>query len=128
MHVPQELIHICEGVVATDPWALLFGFLIYSESEVIIMTNTLFVGIDVSKKSNSVRLIDYAGDTLSLFRVPNNQDGAAKLLEKLKDVMLHTDFSSVTIGMESTSIYADHLAVFLRSDSFLKSGISRSTF
>lgn len=84
------------------------------------MTNTLFVGIDVSKKSNTIRFIDSAGDTLSLFHAPNNQDGAVKILEKLKDTILHTDFSSVTIGMESTSIYADHLAVFLRSDAFLK--------
>lgn len=84
------------------------------------MTNTLFVGIDVSKKSNTVRFMDYDGDTLSLFHAPNNQDGAVKILEKLKDTILHTDFTSVTIGMESTSIYADHLAAFLRSDGFLK--------
>jgi len=84
------------------------------------MTNTLFVGIDVSKKSNVIRFTDSTGDTLSLFNAPNNHDGAVKILEKLKDTILHTDFSSVTIGMESTSIYADHLAVFLRNDDFLK--------
>jgi len=84
------------------------------------MTNTLFVGIDVSKKSNVIRFTDSTGDTLSLFSAPNNHDGALKILEKLKDAILHTDFISVTIGMESTSIYADHLAVFLRNDDFLK--------
>jgi len=84
------------------------------------MTNTLFVGIDVSKKSNVIRFTDSTGDTLSLFNAPNNHDGAVKILEKLKDTILHTDFSSVTIGMESTSIYADHLAIFLRNDDFLK--------
>lgn len=84
------------------------------------MTNTLFVGIDVSKKSNVIRFTDSTGETLSLFNAPNNHDGAVKILEKLKDTILHTDFSSVTIGMESTSIYADHLAVFLRNDEFLK--------
>lgn len=84
------------------------------------MTNTLFVGIDVSKKTNVIRFTDSTGETLSLFNAPNNQDGATKILEKLKDTILHTDFSSVTIGMESTSIYADHLAVFLRNDDFLK--------
>jgi len=84
------------------------------------MTNTLFVGIDVSKKTNVIRFTDSAGETLSLFNAPNNQDGATKILEKLKDTILHTDFRSVTIGMESTSIYADHLAVFLRNDDFLK--------
>jgi len=84
------------------------------------MTNTLFVGIDVSKRSNVLRFTDSTGETLSLFNAPNNHDGAVKILEKLKDTILNTDFSSVTIGMESTSIYADHLAVFLRNDNFLK--------
>lgn len=84
------------------------------------MTNTLFVGIDVSKKSNVIRFTNSTGETLSLFNAPNNNDGAIKLLEKLRDTILHADFSSVTIGMESTSIYADHLAIFLRNDDFLK--------
>jgi len=84
------------------------------------MMNTLFVGIDVSKKSNVIRFTDSTGETLTLFNSPNNQVGANKILEKLKDTLLNTDFSSVTIGMESTSIYADHLAVFLRNDDFLK--------
>ncbi|PKK88787.1 MAG: hypothetical protein CVV62_01760 [Tenericutes bacterium HGW-Tenericutes-7] len=65
------------------------------------MTNTLFVGIDVSKKTNVIRFTDSTGETLSLFNAPNNQDGATKILEKLKDTILHSDFSSVTIGMES---------------------------
>lgn len=84
------------------------------------MIETLFVGIDVSKQTNVVRFTDSEGETLSLFKAPNNQDGAIRILEKLKDTIFHADFSSVTIGMESTSIYADHLAIFLRHDDFLK--------
>jgi len=81
---------------------------------------TLFVGIDVSKKENVVRFMEGGGDTLSLFSVPNNADGAAKLQERLRHKLLHTDFSKVTVGMESTSVYADHLAAFLRKDEFLR--------
>jgi transposase len=84
------------------------------------MLETLFVGIDVSKKSNVIRIMDSNGDTLSLFSAPNNQDGALKISEKLRHTLLHTDFTSIVIGMESTSIYADHLAAFLRNDAFLK--------
>jgi transposase len=84
------------------------------------MIDTLFVGIDVSKQTNVVRFTDSDGKTLSLFKVPNNQDGAIMILEKLKDTIFYTDFRSVTIGMESTSIYADHLAIFLRNDDLLK--------
>jgi len=82
-------------------------------------TTTLFVGIDVSKTSNTVRFMDGEGDTLSLFDIPNNSDGAARLQEKLRYTLLHTDYSKVTVGMESTSVYADHLATYLRNDEFL---------
>lgn len=93
----------------------------YSESEVNnLNTTTLFVGIDVSKASNTVRFMDGDGESLSLFDVPNNADGAAKLNEKLRHTLLNTDFSRVTVGMESTSVYADHLSAYLRKDEFLK--------
>ena len=84
------------------------------------MLNTLFVGIDVSKKNNVVRFIDSLGDTLTIFSIPNNQDGANVLLEKLHNTIISKDFEAVSIGMKSTSIYADHLAIFLRNDAFLK--------
>lgn len=84
------------------------------------MIETLFVGIDVGKKFNTVRFLDSSGDTLKLFDVPNNQPGAEKLRDFIKDTLLHADFDSVTIGMESTSVYADHLALFLRNDDFLR--------
>ncbi|HSN65991.1 MAG TPA: IS110 family transposase [Fusibacter sp.] len=84
------------------------------------MLDTLFVGIDVGKKQNVIRFTDSEGNTLTLFKVSNNYDGATKILDRLKDTILHTDFRAVTIGMESTSIYADHLAIFLRNDDFLK--------
>lgn len=84
------------------------------------MIETLFVGIDVGKTVNTVRLLDPYGSTLKLFTVPNDKPGAEKLRDSLKDTLLHADFDSVTIGMESTSIYADHLALFLRNDDFLR--------
>lgn len=81
--------------------------------------STLFVGIDVSKRENVVRLMDGKGDTLNVFHVPNNADGAAKLQDRLRRALLDTDYTNVTIGMESTSAYADHLANYLRHDEFL---------
>ena len=84
------------------------------------MITTLFVGIDVSKKSNSVRVLGSDGDTLCRFTALNNLDGAGKVADKLKSILLNTDFSKILIGMESTSVYADHLATFLRNNDFLK--------
>lgn len=84
------------------------------------MLNTLFVGIDVSKKSNVVRFTNSHGDTLTVFSIPNNHDGANKLLDKLRNTLTTEDFQAVSIGMESTSVYADHLALLLRNDDFLR--------
>lgn len=84
------------------------------------MMNTLFVGIDVSKKNNVVRFINSHGDTLTVFSIPNNQHGANSLIGKMQNILMSKDFQAVSIGMESTSVYADHLAIFLRNDDFLK--------
>lgn len=121
MHTARRLIHIREGVAAAGLTGASVGLVSLLESEVIpINTTTLFVGIDVDKTTNTVRLMDGDGGTLSLFTVPNNADGAAELQEKLRHTLLHTDYSKITIGMESTSVYADHIAAYLRKDEFLR--------
>ena len=94
--------------------------ILYEREVILLNLTTLFVGIDVGKTNNTVRLMDGGGETLSLFSVPNNADGTAKLQEKLRHKLLYTDYSKVTIGMESTSVYADHLATYLHNDEFLR--------
>ena len=120
MHTARRLIHIREGVAAVGFTGVRVGFASSFEGGENLNTTTLFVGIDVSKTSNTVRFMDGGGDTLLLFDIPNNIDGAAKLQDKLRYTLLHTDYSKVTVGMESTSIYADHLAAYLRNDEFLR--------
>ena len=73
----------------------------------------------MDKTNNTVRFMNDNGDTLSLFVVLNNADGAAQLHEKLHYKLLHSDFNKVTIGMEATSIYADHIAAYLKNDELL---------
>ena len=74
----------------------------------------------MDKTNNMVRFMDGGGETLSLFAVKNNADGADELHEKLRYTLLHTDYSKVIIGMESTSVYADHIAAYLKNDEFLR--------
>ena len=45
--------------------------------------NTLFVGIDVSSKTNAVFAINFEGKTLLNFSVPNDLPGAELMLEKI---------------------------------------------
>lgn len=64
--------------------------------------------------------MDGNGDTLSRFTALNNLDGATKIAEKLKSILLNTDFTKIIVGMEATSVYSEHLAAFLRNNDFLK--------
>lgn len=78
--------------------------------------STLFVGIDVSSKSNVVCAIDFYKNNLIKTSVTNNQPGAYDLVCQIVSVMQkHTDLNTVVVALESTSIYSIHIANFLSS-------------
>jgi putative uncharacterized protein (fragment) len=79
--------------------------------------STLFVGIDVSAKTNVVCAINFNSDKLLETSVNNNQAGAEKLSDMLVEVLLvHSEFCEVAIALESTSFCSIHIANFLSSD------------
>lgn len=78
--------------------------------------NPLFVGIDVSSKSNVVCLMRPDGEKYSTFSVQNNLGGAKLLSNRLVSAMTDTKLSQLVIGMEATSVYGDNLMHFLRED------------
>ena len=71
--------------------------------------NKLFVGIDVSSQNNVSYLMDSDGVKYSSFSVQNNLGGAKLLTEKIVSAMETLKFSDGVSGMESTSIYGNHL-------------------
>ena len=82
--------------------------------------STLFVGIDVSSKSNDVCAIDFGEELYLQDSFTNNQPGAVALAEKLSDIMTkHPNFIRLVIAMESTSCYSTHTATFLSSSEIL---------
>ena len=85
------------------------------------MNNTLYVGIDVSSKSNVVYLMLTNGDKFSNFSVANSQDGSKQLVKRIHAVMISESLDTVVIGLESTSVYGDNLVYFLREDATLSS-------
>lgn len=79
--------------------------------------STLFVGIDVSAKTNVVCAINFASDKLLEVSVDNNQCGAEKLCLLLVELLsAHSEFKEVAIALESTSFYSIHIANFLSSN------------
>ena len=81
--------------------------------------NPLYVGIDVSSKTNVVYLMLPDGDKHSSFSVANSQDGAAQLVKKILSALTSHSLETVMIGMEATSVYGDNLVYFLREDATL---------
>lgn len=88
---------------------------------VITMNNTLYVGIDVSSKSNVVYLMFPNGDKHSNFSVANSREGSFQLVKRIHSALISHSLDTVLIGLEATSVYGDNLVYFLREDAILAS-------
>lgn len=78
--------------------------------------STLFVGIDVSSKSNVVCALDFYSNRLFQCTVNNNQTGAYELVCKIQDCFKsHNNLNTLVVALESTSIYSLHIANYLSS-------------
>ena len=81
--------------------------------------NPLYVGIDVSSKSNVVYLMLPNGDKHSNFELKNSHDGSTQLVKRILSAMASRSLDTVLIGLEATSVYGDNLVYFLREDATL---------
>ncbi|MFZ5354530.1 MAG: IS110 family transposase [Bacillota bacterium] len=78
--------------------------------------NPLYVGIDVSSRSNVVYLMRPDGTKHSCFPVANSLDGAKQLSKRIVSAITSESLTDVIIGLEATSVYGDNLVCFLRED------------
>jgi len=76
----------------------------------------LYVGIDVSSKTNVAYLMNPDGSKHSSFTVQNNNGGAKILSDKIVSALTAAQLNDVIIGLEATSIYGDSLVYALRED------------
>ncbi len=81
--------------------------------------NPLYVGIDVSSKTNVVYLMKPDGSKISNFSVENSLDGSKKLVRHIVSAVENHSLGEVVIGLEATSVYGDNLVYFLREDGYL---------
>ena len=78
--------------------------------------STLFVGIDVSSKSNVVYAMDFDENKYIASSFGNNQPGAEQLATLLFECMQkHPELNTIIVALESTSVYSIHIANFLSS-------------
>ena len=79
------------------------------------MSDILFVGCDVSSKTNAFCFMGKEGDELGYRNLPNTLSGAKKLESLLVKIMEENGFSTLKIGTEATSFLDLHLLDFLAS-------------
>lgn len=80
----------------------------------------LFVGIDVSSKDMKACLMNQAGETLQAFTVDNNLQGASYLRDQMVSCYDQGSFQTIQIGLEATSVYSWHPAMFFHEDQMLR--------
>lgn len=80
----------------------------------------LFVGIDVSSKDLKVCLMNVEGDTLRAFTVDNNLEGASHLRDQIVVAADKLPSKEIHIGLEATSVYSWHPAMYLHEDEALQ--------
>lgn len=83
------------------------------------MNHTLFVGIDVSLKSNQVCAINFNQDKLFNLSFCNNPSGAELLVSKILELTNQYQFNKIIFTMECTGVYYIHIASFLSTNPIL---------
>jgi len=81
--------------------------------------STLFVGIDVSSKTNVLCALDFQGNKLLYLKALNNQPGAESILSSILECLISNNLKFVVVALESTSFYSTHIANFLSSNEVL---------
>jgi transposase len=84
------------------------------------MSDSIFVGIDVSTKSNKVCILDQQGNRLAKMSVDNNSDGSRRIVNRVVEALTKLNCYNVSFGLEATSVYGDGLIFFLKQEPSLK--------
>lgn len=80
----------------------------------------LFVGIDVSSQDMKACIMGPDGETLSAPTVQNNLTGASYLRDQIMHFAKKVAPQDIQIGLESTSVYSWHPAMFFHEDEALQ--------
>jgi len=80
----------------------------------------IFVGIDVSSFDMKVCIMNSDGEVLSRLTSQNNLHGARSISSEITNLAEANKTKEIQIGMESTSVYSWHPAIFFNEDETLK--------
>lgn len=80
----------------------------------------LYVGLDISSFDIKVCVLDGEGNRVRSFTVTNDLPGATKLRDQILECAENQAIQIIKIGLESTSVYSFHPAMFLNADESLR--------
>lgn len=80
----------------------------------------LFVGIDVSSQELEACFMNSDGDKVEALKVKNDLHGASHLRDRIVAVADKLSSSEIHIGLEATSVYSWHPAMYMHEDAALK--------
>jgi transposase len=80
----------------------------------------LFVGIDVSSQELEACFMNPDGDKLETLTVKNNLEGASYLRDRIVATADKLSSSEIHIGLEATSVFSWHPAMYMHEDPALK--------
>ena len=84
------------------------------------MSGTIFVGIDVSLKSNAVCVLNSQGKKLNRFSVRNDREGTDTIVKSIVSCMSKVEnHPQAQIGIEATSVYGFPLLYLLKQETSL---------
>lgn len=81
--------------------------------------STLYVGIDVSSKTNILCALDFEGNKLLDSKALNYRPSAESIFDSIIKCLDSNSLKYVVIALESTSFYGTNIANFLASDEIL---------
>ena len=94
-----------------------------------ITPNTLIVGVDVAKKIQWARFVDYRGIEIGkAISFQNDKNGFELIVAKIEEIcnsrVLNFPINKVIVGMEPTGHYWKALANYLRNKGFIVVGVN----
>lgn len=79
------------------------------------MANCLFVGADVSLKSNQICVMNFDQKVFFNLKFSNTPDGCEQIIDKIKTIYNQYFFEKIIVVCESTGVYSFHLANYFSS-------------
>lgn len=83
------------------------------------MTNSLFIGVDVSLQSNQICVLNFDQHKFFNLKFPNTPDGCEDAINKIKNIFDKFYFDKIIVVCEATSMYSFHLACYFSSHEYL---------